>query len=161
MYQCFRIVFAAVLFAAPFSFAQAADCTDNPRTTGLSRIIAIDSSEGNYFGRLQYKQTAPLRKKEVILTFDDGPHRTHTREILDVLDQHCVKATFFTVGRMSFFMAKQLKEVARRGHTIASHSWSHPRARLRSRKVLPQPPTYSANRLRLFSGIRASTIRMS
>jgi peptidoglycan/xylan/chitin deacetylase (PgdA/CDA1 family) len=128
MYQCFRIAFAAILFAAPFSFAQAADCTDNPRTTGLSRIIAIDSSEGNYFGRLQYKQTAPLRKKEVILTFDDGPHRTHTREILDVLDQHCVKATFFTVGRMSFFMAKQLKEVARRGHTIASHSWSHPRA---------------------------------
>ena len=127
MYQCFRIALAAAFLAAPFSIAQAQDCADNPRTTGLSRIIAIDSSEGKRFGRLQYKETAPLRKKEVILTFDDGPHKTHTREILDVLDQHCVKATFFTVGRMSSFMKPQLKELAERGHTIASHSWSHPR----------------------------------
>lgn len=127
MYQCVRIALAAAFLAAPISIAQAQDCSDNPRTTGLSRIIAIDSSEGKRFGRLQYKETAPLRKKEVILTFDDGPHKTHTREILDILDEHCVKATFFTVGRMSSFMAPQLKEVAQRGHTIASHSWSHPR----------------------------------
>lgn len=127
MYQRFRIAVAAALLAAPISIAQAADCSDDPRTTGLSRIIAIDSSDGKRFGRLQYKKSAPLRKKEVVLTFDDGPHKTHTHEIMDVLDQHCVKATFFTVGRMSSFMAPQLKELRRRGHTIASHSWSHPR----------------------------------
>jgi peptidoglycan/xylan/chitin deacetylase (PgdA/CDA1 family) len=127
MYRCLKIALAAACLAAPVSFAQAADCSDDPRTTGLSRIIAIDSSDGQRFGRLQYKEPGPLRKKEIILTFDDGPHRTHTPEILDILDQHCVKATFFTVGRMSSFMAPQLKELARRGHTIASHSWSHPR----------------------------------
>ncbi len=127
MYQYFRIALAATVLAAPLSFARAADCADDPRTTGLSRIIAVDSSNGKHFGRLQYKKSGLLRKKEIILTFDDGPHRTHTKQILDVLDQHCVKATFFTVGRMAFFMKKQLKEIARRGHTIASHTWSHPR----------------------------------
>jgi len=127
MYQYFRIALAATVLAAPLSFARATDCADDPRTTGLSRIIAVDSSNGAHFGRLQYKKSGLLRKKEIILTFDDGPHRTHTEQILDVLDQHCVKATFFSVGRMAFFMKKQLKEIARRGHTIASHTWSHPR----------------------------------
>lgn len=126
MYQCIRIALTAAFIAVPFSFAQA-DCSNDPRTTGLSRIIAIDSSNGPRFGRLQFKVPSLLRKKEIILTFDDGPHRTHTPKILDVLDQHCIKATFFTVGRMSSFMRRQIKEVARRGHTIASHTWSHPR----------------------------------
>lgn len=128
MYQYVKFVFAAVLLVAPASHAlAAADCAENPRTTGLSRIIAIDSSKRHLIGRLQYKKSAPLRKKEIILTFDDGPHHTHTEEILKVLDEHCVKATFFTVGRMSIFGARQLKEIARRGHTIGSHTWSHPR----------------------------------
>ncbi len=127
MYRCAHFVLVAVFAALPFISAKAQDCADDPRTTGLSRIIAIDSTEGKFFGRLQYPQSAPLRKMEVVLTFDDGPHRVHTPHILDVLDEHCVKATFFTVGRMSSFMAPQLKEIARRGHTIASHTWSHPR----------------------------------
>jgi peptidoglycan/xylan/chitin deacetylase (PgdA/CDA1 family) len=63
----------------------------------------------------------------VVLTFDDGPHPTNTKMILDTLDKHCVKATFFTVGRMALFSAKVLKLAAKRGHTIASHTWSHPR----------------------------------
>lgn len=127
MYQYYKLAFAAALLALPIGSVHAADCADDPRTTGLSRIIAIDSNKGKFFGRLQFKKGAPLRKKEVILTFDDGPHKTYTRQILEVLDQHCVKATFFTVGRMSFFMRNELKDIASRGHTIASHTWSHPR----------------------------------
>jgi peptidoglycan/xylan/chitin deacetylase (PgdA/CDA1 family) len=108
--------------------AQAAgDCADDPKTTGLSRTIAIDSTGGKQFGRLQYPETAPLRAKEVVLTFDDGPHPVYTKMILDTLDKHCVKATFFTVGRMALFSPKILKLTAKRGHTIATHTWSHAR----------------------------------
>ena len=107
--------------------AQAADCADDPKTTGLSRTIAIDSTGGKQFGRLQYPETAPLRAKEVVLTFDDGPHPVYTKMILDTLDKHCVKATFFAVGRMSIFSPKILKLASQRGHTIATHTWSHPR----------------------------------
>ncbi len=127
MYRLLRIVSVATLLAGSSSYALAADCADDPRTTGLSRTIAIDSTGGKQFGRLQYKQSAPLRKNEVVLTFDDGPHPKNTHRILEVLDRHCVKATFFTVGRMAVFMSAGVKEAARRGHTIATHTWSHPR----------------------------------
>jgi peptidoglycan/xylan/chitin deacetylase (PgdA/CDA1 family) len=120
------VVLAAVLQAGALCHALAADCADDPKTTGLSRTIAIDPTGGKRFGRLQYK-APPLRRNEVILTFDDGPHPHHTKQILDILDRHCMKATFFTVGRMALFMSSALKDAARRGHTIATHTWSHPR----------------------------------
>ena len=122
--------FGAVLLSLAsgvVSQALASDCADDPKTTGLSRTIAIDSTGGKQFGRLQYPETAPLRAKEVVLTFDDGPSPVHTKVILDTLDKYCVKATFFTVGRMAIFSPKVLKLIAKRGHTVATHTWSHPR----------------------------------
>jgi len=127
MYRFLKVVSVATLLAGLAYPAHAADCADDPRTTGLSRTIAVNSAGGKLFGRLQYKETAPLRRKEVILTFDDGPHPRHTKKILDVLDRHCVKATFFPVGLMSVFRSGLIKEAARRGHTIGAHTWSHPR----------------------------------
>lgn len=127
MNRFLKVVAVATLLAAGATHVQAADCADDARTTGLSRTIAVDSTGGKAFGRLQYKSTAPLRKMEVVLTFDDGPHSQYTKSILDTLDRHCVKATFFTVGRMALFMSVALKDASKRGHTIATHSWSHPR----------------------------------
>lgn len=127
MSRFLKIVSVATLLASLGTPVLAADCADDPKTSGIARTIAIDSTGGKRFGRLQYKKTAPLRRMEVVLTFDDGPHPKHTKEILDVLDRHCVKATFFTVGRMSVFISKGVKDAARRGHTIATHTWSHPR----------------------------------
>lgn len=106
--------------------ARADDCADNPETTGLSRTIAIESGNGPLLGKLQYDRTAPLKNKEVVLTFDDGPHPQYTRNILDVLDKHCVKATFFSVGKMALAYPQALKEVIARGHTVGAHTFSHP-----------------------------------
>ena len=127
MYRILKVVSVAFLLANSGTYALALDCADDPRTTGLSRVIAIDSTDGKAFGRMQYTTTAPIRRGEVILTFDDGPHPTFTKTILEALDRHCVKATFFTVGRMALFRAEQLKDIVRRGHTVATHTWSHPR----------------------------------
>jgi peptidoglycan/xylan/chitin deacetylase (PgdA/CDA1 family) len=127
MHRSLRVVGVILFLAFGVSAAMGADCADDPRTTGLSRTVAIDSTGGKKFGRLQYPETAPLRPKEVVLTFDDGPSPVHTKVILDTLDRHCVKATFFTVGRMALFSPKVLKLIAKRGHTIATHTWSHPR----------------------------------
>jgi peptidoglycan-N-acetylglucosamine deacetylase len=127
MFGFVKAVFALAFLFAGVSLAQAADCADDPKTTGLSRTVAVDSTGGMQFGRLQYPKTAPIRRMEVVLTFDDGPHPQHTKQILDILDRHCVKATFFTVGRMALYMSAALKDAAKRGHTIATHTWSHPR----------------------------------
>ena len=57
-----------------------------------------------------------------------GRSASNTQTVLDTLQKHCVKATFFSVGRMAQQNPKLLQELDRKGHTIGSHTWSHPRA---------------------------------
>jgi len=104
----------------------ASDCSDRPNALGVSRVVEIDTTSGPEFGD-QYQKSEPrlLEEGEVVLTFDDGPMRRYTLPILDALDEECVKATFFSVGRMAIADPATLQEVARRGHTIGSHTWSH------------------------------------
>jgi len=64
--------------------------------------------------------------KTVALTFDDGPDPAYTPEILDILKQNNVKATFFVVGRHAEEYPDLVKRIAQEGHEIGSHSYSHP-----------------------------------
>lgn len=60
-----------------------------------------------------------------MLTYDDGPNDRNTPRVLDALDDHCIKATFFMTGIVAVQYPKTVRLVARRGHTVASHTWSH------------------------------------
>lgn len=115
------------LLVAGVSPAIASECLHNPDALGVSRIIEIDTSSGPRFGTLQYNQTIQLAPKEVVLTFDDGPHKINTRRILNALWAECVKATFFPVGTMVETYPATIQEVADQGHTIGAHTWSHPK----------------------------------
>jgi peptidoglycan/xylan/chitin deacetylase (PgdA/CDA1 family) len=61
------------------------------------------------------------------LTIDDGPS-ADTRAVLDLLDAHGAKATFFLVGERARQRPDDVREIARRGHGIGNHSASHPSA---------------------------------
>lgn len=63
-------------------------------------------------------------QKTVYLTFDDGPSE-RTLEILDILDQYNIKATFFVLCNEDNKSADILKKVAEKGHSIGVHSASH------------------------------------
>ncbi len=102
-----------------------AGCESNPKAIGLARIVEIDTAGGTRLGHSQYKDVDFLQDGEVVLTFDDGPMRRYTKPILDTLDAHCTRATFFSVGKMALADPQTLQETAARGHTIASHTWSH------------------------------------
>ena len=104
-------------------------CIPGPNMLGVSRVAEIDTSAGPRFGH-QYKDQDILADGEVVLTFDDGPLRPYTRPILEALAAHCTKATFFLVGRMAVADPEMVREVARLGHTVGIHTWSH--ANLRS-----------------------------
>lgn len=102
------------------------ECAHGGQTWGMSRVVEIDTDAGPEFGdQYQKTETKFLEPGEVVLTFDDGPMRRYTKPILDALDEHCLKATFFSVGRMAIADPTTLQEVARRGHTIGTHTWSH------------------------------------
>eukprot|EP00435_Cladocopium_sp_Y103_P078263 s1_g2002.t1 len=92
---------------------------------GPSRTVIVPTKPQSY-GTMQYARTVDLESKEVVLTFDDGPDPNVTPSILDTLDKYCVKATFFFTGHRAERYPHLVREAARRGHTIASHSYSHP-----------------------------------
>lgn len=62
--------------------------------------------------------------KYAYLTFDDGPS-ANTIQILDILDNYGVKATFFVNGHTGEVMEERYKAIVDRGHAIALHTYSH------------------------------------
>ena len=118
-----------ILVASPIAAQQGAGsqskCQPGPNALGVSRTIEIDATGGPRFGRVQYRDHDFLQDGEVVLTFDDGPHPSFTPMILDALDEHCTKATFFVLGQRALSFPQQLRDVGRRGHTIGTHTWSH------------------------------------
>lgn len=64
--------------------------------------------------------------KEIALTFDDGPNDPHTLHLLDVLTKHNVCATFFMIGRYVRQRPDIAAEVAKRGHIVGNHTFTHP-----------------------------------
>jgi peptidoglycan-N-acetylglucosamine deacetylase len=67
----------------------------------------------------------PRDRRAIALTFDDGPSES-TPELLDVLDQHGAKATFFQCGAHVARLPAIARQVAARGHEIGNHTYSHP-----------------------------------
>ena len=119
-------VAAAFLLAVPISIGtvQAAECPAG--TLGVSRTIVVDPNEHRRLGGMQYGESLPLKDKEVVLTFDDGPLPPYTNRILDTLASECVKATFFMVGRQVRNYPSLVRRIYNEGHTVANHSQNHP-----------------------------------
>ncbi len=63
--------------------------------------------------------------KKVALTFDDGPHPRYTQQLLDGLRERNVKVTFFIVGKNAEKYPEIVKNIAKDGHLIGNHTYSH------------------------------------
>ncbi|MCX7318604.1 MAG: polysaccharide deacetylase family protein [Hyphomicrobiales bacterium] len=112
----------ALLSAVP----AVADTCSNPDALGTSRTIVVDPREYPRIGTMQYEKTLPLRDKEVVLTFDDGPIPKYSNQILDILASECVKATFFVIGRMAKEFPDGVRKLVRLGHSVGTHTENHP-----------------------------------
>ena len=96
--------------------------------------------------------SAGVRENGVIyLTFDDGPS-ARTGEILDVLKEKNVKATFFVIGSQGEANAQLLKRIVDEGHTIAMHTSSH-----NYTKIYASVEDYLADMYQIFTQIRETT----
>jgi len=121
--------FAVLMLAVAGAFAAlpaaAANCP-RPDALGTSRTLVVDAKEHPLIGSMQYRETLPLNDGEVVLTFDDGPLPKYSYQILEILAAQCVKATFFLVGNQAKANPEGVRKVLAAGHTIATHSLSHP-----------------------------------
>jgi peptidoglycan/xylan/chitin deacetylase (PgdA/CDA1 family) len=117
-------VFGLLLCGA--AAAQAAECPGNPDALGTSRTIVVDPVEHPKLGTMQYHESLPLEDHEIVLTFDDGPLPPRSTRVLEILEHECVKATYFMVGRMARAYPDMVRRIHEAGHTIGTHSESHP-----------------------------------
>ncbi|CAO3421026.1 polysaccharide deacetylase family protein [Azospirillum endophyticum] len=97
-----------------------ADIEQHSRRKGRLRSVMPDS---------RYDVMPATLKREnwnlCALTFDDGPHRTVTRQILDILNQEGVHATYFPVGRIAERQGELIHDFVAGGHEIGNHSLTH------------------------------------
>ena len=97
----------------------------NSQALGVSRVIDVPADRGLIYGQ-RPGPALKLGPKEVVLTFDDGPASTRTKAILDLLEQECLRATFFMLGKRIQEQPAVARMVETKGHTVGTHSWSHP-----------------------------------
>lgn len=92
----------------------------------LLLAVAVLWPRGQALGPNLNRLPAPAAgRNEVCLTFDDGPDPEVTPRVLDLLDRHQAKASFFCVGEQAQSNPHLVKEIARRGHSVENHSQRH------------------------------------
>jgi peptidoglycan/xylan/chitin deacetylase (PgdA/CDA1 family) len=68
---------------------------------------------------------ANVSEKEIALSFDDGPNREYTPQVLSILAQYNASATFFVIGKNIQGNESVLKQIDADGHSIGNHSYTH------------------------------------
>jgi peptidoglycan/xylan/chitin deacetylase (PgdA/CDA1 family) len=75
--------------------------------------------------RRLFMTSGPASSRSIALTFDDGPHPTHTPAVLDQLRALGVRATFFVIGSRAEAHPSLVARIAAEGHEIGHHSYAH------------------------------------
>ena len=98
--------------------------------TGVSAAAAVAAGyqsmapTGQWYGRTF---TGLARgSRQIALTYDDGPNDPHTLRLLEVLNRHGVQATFFLIGRYVEQRPDIAREIAKAGHVVGNHTFTHP-----------------------------------
>jgi cellulose synthase/poly-beta-1,6-N-acetylglucosamine synthase-like glycosyltransferase/peptidoglycan/xylan/chitin deacetylase (PgdA/CDA1 family)/spore germination protein YaaH len=116
--------------AAIFGNGEVDHIDDTPKDG--SRVVTFDKNlvaQNEVYGvmptQFVVRRTGYI-PKTVALTFDDGPDGRWTPQILKILKQENVPATFFVIGEKALVHHDLLKQMVREGHEIGNHSYTHP-----------------------------------
>src|SRR5438067_1063706 len=96
---------------------------------------------------------------EIALTFDDGPNPYYTPQVLAVLQQYRVKATFFCIGRQVASYPDLVKKEYADGNLVGNHSWSHPNLALLSSDEIDSQINLTSNVIQQVIGVRPTLFR--
>ena len=120
------LVLFALLIVSGFTSGQLGEGSHEPTTD--SDTVAVPPairSGGPIIDPSRPKQPGiQVPAKTVVLTFDDGPSRW-TPKVLDVLDRHGVKATFFVIGTRASHDPAILRRLVNDGHEVGVHTFTH------------------------------------
>jgi peptidoglycan-N-acetylglucosamine deacetylase len=104
----------------------------NPYLAIVPGVVAAGAGLVAYAGRYPGSKifgpaiTHTNSPRKLAVTFDDGPNPMITPKLLDLLDRHKARATFFVIGKFARQHPELLRETVARGHVIGNHTESHP-----------------------------------
>lgn len=105
------------------------DAATAPRPTALERSRATherqDQAIADVLGYTRFIHEGRPQKRQVALTFDDGPS-PYTERILHILRRHDTPATFFVLGNMVDERPEVVRRELRQGHAVGGHTFDHP-----------------------------------
>ncbi len=87
----------------------------------LLRLFVLPST-----AEVKVYRSVETEKKQIALTFDDGPHPTLTPKILEILVRYNIPATFFMVGQNILNYPQAARAVIDAGHEVGNHTFTHP-----------------------------------
>jgi len=120
-------------------------------TVSIPKVIPAGS-------HYQYS-SVPSAGKYLAITFDDGPHPTHTPRLLDMLAQRNIKATFFVVGKNAQAQSSIIRRMVREGHEIGNHTWTHANLNTKSKDSIRKEFADSSQAIFKATGIRPKLMR--
>lgn len=124
------VLLFAIIGAVPFVVSKSRKAKrKNDVVSEISPFVTDKTTLCETETELETEKAEVLPKKRVALTFDDGPHKKYTKEILDILKEYDIKATFFVVGRNAKAYPDIIKRMYEEGHEIGNHTYSHPRVK--------------------------------
>ena len=92
-------------------------------TVLLCCICTLQISSANDIKKVYYKNGE--KTKQIALTFDDGPHPRYTPQIINILKEYNVTATFFVIGVNATLYSDALNEIVKYGCEIGNHTFTH------------------------------------
>ncbi len=104
-------------------------------------------------------ESVAAREPVVALTFDDGPAEPYTSELLDVLAEHGVVATFFLVGKQVVRHPRVVRRMVREGHALGNHSWDHSHLGRAAWSRVAEQVSSTAAAIRRVAGVRTWLFR--
>jgi len=108
---------------------------------------------------LRAKSYAKKNGPVCCLTFDDGPSKEWTPQVLDILREYGIRSTFFITGERARANPDIVKRVADEGHEIGNHTNSHRIISFRRGKIVKDEISECGNTLQEITGRTPSLIR--
>lgn len=109
------------------------------------------------YGNVYYRSSS--HSQQIALTFDDGPHPRYTEEILEILNEYQISATFFIIGVNAEAYPEELKKIVDSGCEIGNHTYSHKRIQTLSVQEMKEQFLQCEETIVRLTGIRPQILR--
>lgn len=130
--------------------------------------LEVEDYDSNFWDEVYWTDTLVyyfegpqvMDQKLIALTFDDGPNEEYTTQLLDILNKHDVKATFFVMGAYVDEFPDVARRIVEEGHTIGNHTYNHPDLSTVSDEEVLKQFNWTQDSIYDVTGVWATTYRM-